>query len=67
MKKILSKTIGLSLNGLAILAPRKAAQVGFELFCRPIRVPINEKQKAFLDTSQKQSFKFKGNYIQTYR
>lgn len=67
MKKLLTKTIGLSLNALAIVAPRKTARMGFELFCRPIRVPINEKQKAFLDTSQKQSFQFKGNYIQTYR
>ncbi len=67
MKNLLSKTIGLSLNGLAILAPRKAAQVGFELFCRPFRGPIKEKQKAFFNTATKQAFQFKGNNIQAYR
>jgi len=67
MKKLLTKAMGLSLNALAVLAPRKTAQIGFELFCRPFRTTISEKHKSFFNTASKSSFAFKGVNIQTYR
>ena len=67
MKELISKSIGLGLNALAVVAPHKAAKVGFELFCRPMRVPINQKQKTFFNTATKQSFQFKQIDVQTYR
>ncbi len=67
MKKLLTNVMGLSLNTLAVLAPKKTAQVGFELFCRPFRANINEKQKSFFNTALKESFQFKNIDIQTYR
>ena len=48
MKALIPKIIGAGLNTLAYLAPTKAAQIGFELFCRPIRLQIKRKTKIFL-------------------
>lgn len=67
MKTLLTKTIGASLNTLAHIAPEKTARLGFELFCRPMRTPINAKQKSFLDSATVEVFKHGGNDIQTYR
>lgn len=67
MKKLITRSIGAGLNTLAYLAPEKAAQLGFELFCRPMRVPIREKQKAFFDTAVQETFNYQGVDIQTYR
>ncbi len=67
MKRLITKTIGASLNTLAHIAPAKTARLGFELFCRPQRLPVNSKQKAFFETAIKEVFIYKGNDIQTYR
>jgi pimeloyl-ACP methyl ester carboxylesterase len=67
MKKAITKSIGIGLNTLAWLAPKKAAQLGFEIFCRPFRVQINDRQKSFLETASKEVFEFEGTVIQTYR
>lgn len=67
MKTLITRTIGASLNTLAHIAPAKAAQLGFELFCRPMRVPIKEKQKTFFNTAVRENFNFQGINIQTYR
>ena len=67
MKKLLTKTIGASLNTLAYIAPEKTARIGFELFCRPIRLSINPKQRAFLSSAAYEVFDHKGISIQTYR
>jgi pimeloyl-ACP methyl ester carboxylesterase len=67
MKNLITKSIGIGLNTLAYVAPQKAANLGFELFCRPIRVGIKKKQKAFFNTAELQTFDFNGTAIQTYR
>jgi len=67
MKKLLTKTIGASLNTLAHIAPKKTARLGFELFCRPVRLQINPTQKAFFSTAKQEVITFNGNDIQTYR
>lgn len=67
MKKMILRSIGLYLNGLARIAPRKAARLGFDLFCYPFRVQINSKQKRFLDTAVQSSFEYNGVKIQTYQ
>lgn len=67
MKKLIMKGIGLYLNGLAHIAPRKAAHFGFNLFCHPFRVPINARQRAFLATASQSTFHYKGIKVQTYR
>jgi pimeloyl-ACP methyl ester carboxylesterase len=67
MKKLLTKTIGASLNTLAHIAPAKTARLGFELFCRPMRLRINSKQKAFFETAKQDVFAYEGTNIQTYQ
>jgi pimeloyl-ACP methyl ester carboxylesterase len=67
MKALIPRIIGAGLNTLAYVAPTRAAHLGFELFCRPIRVPIKEKQKSFLDTAWQEAFDHNGTKIQTYR
>ena len=67
MKALIPKIIGAGLNTLAYLAPTKAARIGFELFCRPIRLQIKGRQKSFLDTASQDTFDHKGVKIQTYR
>jgi len=67
MKALIPRIIGAGLNTLAYVAPAKTAHLGFELFCKPLRVPINQKQKSFLDTALQESFEHNGIKIQTYR
>ena len=67
MKSIIIRTLGAALNALSYFAPRRAGVYGFALFCSPFRVPINAKQRAFLDTAFKSSFDHKGIRIQAYR
>jgi pimeloyl-ACP methyl ester carboxylesterase len=66
MKKVLSKLIGIGLNIMAIVAPRKTARMGFELFCHPFRGKITEKHKEFLHSANLFQFQHKGETIQGY-
>ncbi|MBA4055172.1 MAG: hypothetical protein C0490_10705 [Marivirga sp.] len=67
MKKLIMKGIGLYLNSLAHIAPRKTAHFGFDLFCHPFRVPINAKQRAFLETASQSAFHYNGIKLRTYQ
>lgn len=67
MKTLITKGIGAGLNTLAHIAPSITADLGFQLFCKPFRVPINAKQKSFFDTAVKERFTHAGVDIQTYR
>src|ERR1044071_1814734 len=67
MKSLIPKTIGAGLNALAYIAPAQASQIGFELFCRPLRLTITGKQQSYFNTAVQETFQFKGIDIQTYR
>jgi pimeloyl-ACP methyl ester carboxylesterase len=66
MKELISKLIGLGLNMLALIAPQKAARMGFELFCHPFRSKITDKHKEFLHAANLFQFQHKGETIQGY-
>lgn len=66
-KKILIFCIGHYLNLLAWIAPRKAAKIGFLLFCRPIRRPVKPHHLEFLNTSEKFAITYEGKKVQGYR
>ncbi len=66
-KKILIFSIGLYLNVLAWVAPRKAAKKGFLLFCRPQRREVKPHHLEFLNTSEKFIVEFAGKKVQGYR
>lgn len=66
-KKILIFSIGLYLNALAWIAPRKAGRKGFMLFCRPQRRAVKPHHLEFLNTSEKFIIDYKGKKVQGYQ
>ena len=67
MKSLAVKILGTYLDVMAHIAPSEAARQGFLLFCRPFRLPINEKQLAFFNASDKFRFNHEGFDVQGYR
>ncbi|HEY0655061.1 MAG TPA: alpha/beta hydrolase [Chryseosolibacter sp.] len=67
MKNLIIRLYGLYLNTLALVSPAKAAEHGFLLFCKPFRVPVNEKQKQFFNTAEKITVDHEDEKIQAYR
>ncbi len=58
---------GVYMNLLARIAPSKAAEKGFLLFCKPFRIPINQKQKEFFNSAEKFTIDHEGHAIQGYK
>ena len=67
MKTLVVKMLGLYLDTLSILSPSLAARKGFQLFCRPFRVPANPKQLTFFNSAEKFTLDHEGNTVQGYR
>jgi len=67
MNNLIIKGMGLYVNTLAAIAPQKAGQKGFELFCTPMAPKIQPHQMAFLDTAEQAKFTFKNKNVQTYK
>ncbi len=67
MKTLILRSMGIYLNSLSLIAPGKAAQLGFNLFCYPFRPTINSKQRAFLKSADQGTFEHNGVKIQCYR
>ncbi len=65
--KMITKLIGFYLNVLAKIAPRRAAKLGFTLFCHPFRGKITDRQKKFLQTAEQFTFSYEGETIQAYK
>lgn len=66
-KKIIIKALGYYVNLLALIAPEKAGNHAFNIFCYPIKKPLKPHQKEFLDSAEKFSFHHQNIYIQGYR
>jgi pimeloyl-ACP methyl ester carboxylesterase len=67
MKNAIARILGIYLNLLAMISPRKAALKGFLLFCRPFRGKINQKQITFFNTADKFTLQHDDVAIQGYR
>ena len=67
MKKIMIRILGVYLDVLALAFPSYAARKGFILYCRPFRIPVNQKQSAFFDTATKFQLEHEGFKVQGYR
>jgi pimeloyl-ACP methyl ester carboxylesterase len=67
MKNLIARLMGTYLNFLSLVAPARAAQKGFLLFCRPFRGKINQKQLEFFNSADKFSFNHNEAMIQGYR
>ena len=67
MKTVIMKSIGLYLNAMALINPKKAAKTGLYIFCNPIRPSLNPKQKEFLSSGKHVTLEHEGTTIQTYK
>jgi len=52
---------------LALVAPQKAATVGFNLFCRPFRSKLTKKHLMFFKTASQSTFMLGKETIRTYQ
>lgn len=67
MKKLITKTIGTSINALSYVSPATTGRLGFKLFCYPVRLKLKPHQHEFLETAEKFSFDYKNKPVQGYR
>lgn len=67
MKKISFYFVGLWLNVLSYLVPKRAGRKTFNLFCYPSRVPMKDYQLEFLASAKFEILKTSSDTIQTYR
>lgn len=67
MKSLAVRILGTYLDAISYLAPSEAARQGFLLFCRPMRLPLTDKQLAFFNGSEKFRFDHEGFDVQGYR
>ncbi|WP_194972665.1 alpha/beta fold hydrolase [Aquiflexum lacus] len=66
MKRIIYQSIGLYLNTLNKISPKKGGEVGYRLFCKPGRSKLKRQHKEFFDTSDQEDFDFNGVNIRLY-
>jgi pimeloyl-ACP methyl ester carboxylesterase len=67
MQKIIIRLIGTYINLLAVIAPGKAKNYGFKIWCHPFRSKLNPTHLAFLNPGKLEILTHKENQIQTYR
>jgi pimeloyl-ACP methyl ester carboxylesterase len=67
MKKIIEKSIGVYLNGLAYINPSLAAKKGFNLFCNPMAQALKPYQISFLEKGKHDIIIHEDTKIQTYK
>ncbi len=66
-KQLLIFSIRVYLNTLAWVAPKKAGNKGFYLFCNPRRRPVKPHHMEFLDTAEKFTIDYAGKKVQGYK
>jgi hypothetical protein len=67
MKKLIARLLGMYINALAIISPKRAGRIGFLLFCRPFRSPLSQKQREFLNSAEKFTIQSDDVLVQGYR
>ena len=65
--KMYIKLMGLWLNVMGVIRPSYAAEKGFELFCKPFRVKLTDRQKEFMRTAELSTMKSQFPDIQVYK
>ena len=64
--KYLPKIVGMSLNTMGLLAPKKAAEIALDIFCTPRQGKIESYQKKFLKKFDSKVLDYNGIPIMTY-
>lgn len=67
MEQLVTTTLGAYLNAMALVAPQKAGEHGVSIFCYPVRPSMKHFHKAFLESSEKFSFKLGDVNLQAYQ
>ncbi len=67
VEKILLKSISISLNSLAVIAPNLAGKIGFRIFCTPFAASLKDYQLKFLNTAEKFAIIIEGKKVQCYK
>lgn len=67
VKKIIPKVVGAYLNTLSLVAPSKAGEIGFNVFCTPVVPPVKPHHRQFLDTAHQFDFESDGTKLRAYR
>lgn len=65
--KLLLKTIGLFLNGLAVFLPRQAGRLGFTLLCRPVRGKLGRRHHDFFASAERFQLRHGSDTVQCYQ
>jgi hypothetical protein len=65
--KTMFRLLGTFLNALAGLSPSLAGQLGFQLFCYPVRRKISAKQRQFLTSAKSFELAVEGERLVGYR
>lgn len=58
--------IGKMLNALATISPTLAGKIAFRIFCTPKRLPVRDKDRAFLATATHATMRMEGMALRTY-
>lgn len=66
MQQLIIKVIGLGLNLWSLVAPQQAARMAVQVFSRPPKPQVREKERAFLQTARQVRRKVAGQDIVEY-
>ncbi|TND09893.1 MAG: hypothetical protein FD123_821 [Bacteroidetes bacterium] len=67
MKNTITRSIGIYLNTLSAIAPRKAGRASFNIFCHPFRAKLSDKQRDFLQSAKQPDLIHREETVKTYR
>ncbi|MBK6266574.1 alpha/beta hydrolase [Marivirga sp. S37H4] len=67
MKKIILRSIGIYLNLLARISPKKAGEKGFRIFCTPFGGKLKKHHLDFLAGASSTNYNFNGTNIKVYQ
>lgn len=65
-RNIVLKSVGLGLNGLGLIAPKRSAEIALDIFCTPRKGKIESYQKKFLKKFKHVPLEYEGMPVMTY-
>jgi pimeloyl-ACP methyl ester carboxylesterase len=64
MRKYILRAMGAGINLVSIIAPKRAGALAFDLFCKPPKPVVRNKERKFLQTAKQTSHQVNGiNYL----
>ena len=66
LKRILFRSVGIGLNGVSFLHRERAGRLAFRLFGSPPKPRLRPKERAFLDTAERNDLRWNGLNVPVY-